>query len=199
MIHAGEARYPNLFSPESFAIWVDPSVAAMKRVKIVEAGETVDPDLDDTAKRVSDKYFIFECHLDSMFPDASIGYESVGLRAIDPYLMTPEGMKISPVQRIPASGAEEEQVEALKRFRRTTILVFPKQDILVHQPTIDASAPGVRLVLEGFNSSFYFEWPAAPGSSTGGWSPSDSEAIQAVKMGFKDLFTELRALSHMFD
>lgn len=198
-IHAGEARYPNLFSAESHAVWVGPEVAELKRMKALEMGEIITTDLDETARLVGEGYYVIECHMESLFPDASIAYDSVGLRAIDAYLQTPDGVRVSPIQRILGSHADEENVEALRRYRRTNILIFAKRDVMAQRAAIDAAVPRIRLVLEGFNSSFYFEWAAAPVEVDGrSWMPTASEAAESVKIGFTELFSKLRLLGQMF-
>lgn len=196
-IHAGSGRYPNLISPESFAVWVGPEIVALKRQKAEEDGEEIDAYLDAAAKHVGENYFVFECHIESVFPDASIAYDVVGLRAMDLYLLTPDGSRVSPIQRILGSHADEEQRMALKLFRRTNILVFPKHDILIGRPTVDHEATAVRLVVEGFNSDFYFEWRAEGGAATD--TISVSEAYQAAKIGFTELFSKLLTLTHILD
>lgn len=197
-IHTGSGRYPNLVSAASFALWVSPEVAALKRKEAVEAGEKIDASLDEAAKHVGENYFVFECHIESVFPDASIAYDVVGLRNMDLYLLTPDGLKVKPIQRILGSHADEEERMALKLFRRTNILVFPKQDILIGQPTISHEAPAVRLVMEGFNSDFYFEWPAVDGAAPATPSAA-SRAYSTAKVGFSELFSKLKTLSHIFD
>lgn len=199
-IHIGQGRYSNLYSVQSHAIWVGPDVAELKHQKAVEQGGTVEESLNATAKWVEENYIVIECHIESIFPDASVAYDVVGFRNVDVYLKTPSGLKIMPIQRILGTHADEEQRKALKLFRRTNIVVFPKRDIMVRTPNIDSDAPSVRLILEGFDAEFYFEWLALPpppepvSEEPRRWSPTKDEAIRAVKLGFSELFTRLRAL-----
>lgn len=200
-IHAGAGPYPNLFSPDSFAIWVGPEVAQLKRNKAIEEGEEIDPAIANSVSLIGENFFVFECHFESVFPDASIAYDAVGMRNMEMYLETPDGSKIRPIQRIIGSTAEEESREALRLYRRTNFIVFPKRDILVGAPTIEGKAPGVRLVIEGFNSSFFFEWPAAPEPLADApkrkWVPTPVETRSALKVGFSELYSRLRTLGRM--
>ena len=204
-IHFDGGRYPNLLSPESYAVWVDSGVAALK--KEAETSESMEPEVTDampadlatTAARIDANYFVFECHIESAFPDASIAYDMVGLRNTEIYLDTPEGIHVRPIQRILGTSATETQEGAIKRFGRTLILVFPKMDIVAQAPTVSAGAPAVRLVLENFNSSYHFEWPASPAVDTG--EPrrlTQEEVTKAVKMGYTALYSRLRELAQMF-
>ena len=194
-----DARYPNLFAPESYAVWVTSAVASMKRAADEQAGiADMAPGLADTAALTLENFYVFEVHLASVFPDASIAYDVVGLRNLDMFLATPDGRNVYPVQRIMDTQLNEVMVGALRKYERTNILVFPKRDLFVNQPVIGEGAPGVRLVVRGFNSTFYFEFPSAVAPVAEGGRFSDSEAVQAVKLGFNELFTRLRALeSHL--
>lgn len=209
-IHEGDSRYPNLFSDGSYAVWVGEDVAELKRQKELEGGATIDLSLERAAAIVGENYYVFECHFESAFPDSSIAFDIVGLRNLDLYLLTPDGLRVRPLQRLMDGHAEEDHRAALRVFRRINIVVFPKRDIISGAPTLSCDISSVRLVAEGFNSSFYFEWKAAPqilpaaeslsGEEESGlhWSPTVVEAYDSVKLGFTDLFTRLRALAeHM--
>ena len=202
-IHAGEGRYTNLFGPESFALWVSDDVAALKRRKAESEGEEIDTALANSVAAIGENFLVFECHLESIFPDASVAYDAVGLRNMDIYLLTPGGVRIRPIQRILSGAAEEEQRQALRLFRRTLIVVFPKSDLIGGSPSIADRAPAVRLMVEGFNSEFYFEWPAAPIRQTEPqrkrpWLPTAAESKDAVKLGFTELYTRLRSVGRLF-
>lgn len=194
-----EARYPNLFAPESYAVWVTSAVASMKRAADEQAGiADMPPGLAETAALTLDNFYVFEVHLTSIFPDASIAYDVVGLRNLDMFLATPDGRNVYPVQRIMDTQLDEEMVGALRKYERTNILVFPKRDLFINQPVIGEGAPGVRLVVQGFNSTFYFEFPSAIEPAPENTRFADSQAVQAVKLGFNELFTRLRALESHF-
>lgn len=207
-IHRGETRYANLYSPDSFALWVSSEVADLKREKSMSEGIELDPDLDRAARYITDQYLIFECHLKSAFPDASIAYDVVGLRNVVLYLETPDGRKIRPIQRIMDAHSEQDNEGALQVFERSNIVVFEKADIITGSPAIEGDATGVRLVAEGFNSFFYFEWIAMPPepqpeltepAPEERWSPTRTEAYRVAKVGFEELFTRLRRLGEYLE
>jgi hypothetical protein len=201
-IHHKEGEYPDLISPESFAVLVAPEVADVKRAEEEESGVTVDPFLSKAASYVTEHYFVFECHLVSMFRDTSIAYDTVGLRGIEAYIEAADGQRIAPIQRILGPSAGEEQVEALRKFSRTNILVFPKADSVLGRPTLAPGQTELRLILEGASSSFYFAWPAAPaaaGSGDDSKLPTAKEAAKMIKTGFSEIFSRLRVLAENFN
>jgi hypothetical protein len=201
-IHLEEGDYPDLFSAESTSVWVDGDVAEMKYENEAAKGEAPSARLVSQAQAISREYFVFECHIESMFRDTSIAYDVVGFRGIDLHLETPNGTKVKPIQTIIGTPVQEEQVGALKLFRRTNIVVFPRQDLWTGGDTVAAGSRSVRLVLSGHSCVFYFEWPElAPATmdSEWSWKPSENETYQALKVSFSELYGRLRRLAHTFD
>ena len=200
LIHLDEGRYPNLYSPGSYALWVDEGVARAKLLKDQEAGLALSEGLAEDADFILDNYIVFECRLESLFPDASIAYDVIGLRNIDVYLVTPSGMRVRSIQTILGTHADETPQGALKQFGRTNLLVFPKEDILTGEPTILDDAQGIRLIIDGFNSAFYFEWSKAPLVDAEG-EPiviPPPEPSLAGRLGFSSFYSKLRVLAHKF-
>ncbi len=195
-IHAGSG-YADLFSPESYAVWVGPDVAAMKQAAAAKAGESVLDSQAIAARQVTDAYHVFECHLASVFGDMSIAYDAVGLRNVRAYLTTPGGSRTEPVQVSIDENLLESPEGALKRYGRTCLLAFPKGDPVIG-PAIASDAPAVRLVLEGYGSTAYFEWPATPAPREG-WIPTAEEYLKAVHLGFKDFSKRTAKFMHNFD
>ncbi|MBI5095930.1 MAG: hypothetical protein HZB26_26285 [Candidatus Hydrogenedentes bacterium] len=196
-----QGRYADLYSPNSFALWIGPEVLQFKQEMAKEAGETADPKMDADAQRIAQDFLVLECHIESAFSDSSIAYDVVGFRGMDDvYLLLPGGKKVHPQQTVIGPRAEEEGKGALKVFRRTNLLVFPRHDLWSGGATLDPTAPSVKLVLEGYASHFYFEWPAAPGSPVAQkWSPAAEDAKRAVIMGYTQFMSSVRRLAHMFD
>ena len=193
-IHFAEGANRGLFSPDSYAVWVGPEVMALKR----EQQKAVDPDFDAAAQDIGENYLIFECHIASLFGDMSIAYDVVGFRGIDVYLLEPDGSEVRPMQIVIDTSATEEQREALRLFGRTNVLIFPQRNVFLNTPTISEDAAAVKLVLEGYNSKFYFEWPALSSGEPSKFYRSQSEAMQAVRMGFNDLVRRIQRLSQRF-
>jgi len=198
-LHAGEARYPNLFAPDSFAVWVGSEVSDMKRSQADDSGAPVDPGLDKDAAWINSRYIVIECHVQSAFSDSSIAYDASGFRGIDVYILTPEGQRIRPVQTVVASPVHEEQMGTLKKYERTNLLVFARRDFWVGRPRITESAPSVKLVLEGYNSQFYFEWPSIAGLEGPPPGVSAEDVARIAKTSFVDLYGRIRQLAHIFD
>ncbi len=200
LIHLDEGRYPNLFSPGSYALWVDEGVARAKLLKDQQAGLVSSEGLAEDADFILDNYIVFECRLESLFPDASIAYDVIGLRNMDAYLVTPDGMRVRAIQTILGTHADEIPQGALKHFGRTNVIVFPKEDVLTGEQTILDDAPGVRLIIDGFNSAFYFEWSKAPLVDADGQPivVPPPEPSLAGRLGFSSFYSKLRVLAHQF-
>lgn len=197
-IQTAEGRYADMFGSGSRAIWIDSAVADLKRQNSA-APSVVEPGIDDDAKAVTAAYIVIECQLESQFGDMSVAYDLVRLRGIDVYLETPAGLRIRPIQMRPYGQLKEEPVNALKRFSRTTVLIFPRQDLGAGMPVLGGDVPVVRLVLDGHDSRYFFEWPGIPPEQTGPRMPTPDEAKYMVQLGYYELFTELRRLAHVFD
>lgn len=196
-----QGRYADLYSPNSFALWIGSEVLQFKQDMAKEAGETPDPKMDSDAQRIAQDFLVLECHIESAFPDSSIAYDVVGFRGMDDvYLLLPGGRKVKPEQTVIGPRAEEEAKGALKVFRRTNLLVFPRHDLWSGGATLDPTAPSVKLVLDGYASHFYFEWPSVPGNvPPQKWSPAVEEAKKAVIMGYKQFMDSVRRLAHLVD
>ncbi len=166
-------------------------VAVAKLQRDQQAGVTISPMLAADAEFIAENYYVIELHLESLFPDASIAYDVVGLRNMEVYLSLPDGGRSMPIQRILGTQAREQQQGALKQFGRTNIVVFPKQEVLLGQATVPADAEAVRLVIQGFNTTFSFAWAAAT-------EPRAVSIQQAGPMTFTGLYEKLRDLAHKF-
>ena len=197
-VQTGQGRYPDLFGGGCRAIWIDSAIAAMKR-NVAPPPPLPEPGIDEDAKKVTDAYIVIECQLETQFGDMSVAYDAIRLRGIDVYLETSNGIKVRPIQVRPYGSVQEEPVQALKRFSRTTVMVFPRQDLGAGLPVIGADAPAVRLVLDGHDSKYFFEWPGTPAEQTGPRMPTAEEAKYIAQLGYYVLFTDIRRLAHVFD
>lgn len=177
IVQSGTGRYPNLFTGASYAVWggeVDPPPVpvgmpapekATGDTKSVEAKmdtqlDSVPPIPEAQAARASG--LTIECHLESEFPDRSIAYDAVGLRGMTILLKLPDGREIQPAQKTLGSDLSEIPVGALRRYGRKLTLYFSDSQFMVDNPAVNSKAPGVRLVVSGAESEFYFEWAPTP-------------------------------------
>lgn len=197
-LHVDKASYNSLFSARSYALWVGPEVTRQRRDEALNTGETVLAEADAAAPEIDENFLVLECHIESVFEDMSIGYDVVGFRGIQVYLEAPDGSKIPPAQVIMGSQLEEKPQGALKIFRRTNLVVFPRKTLNLTASLSREKKPAARLVLEGYNSKFYFEWRSdVPGQES---SPLISpEFRQAAKMRYTEYYTKMRELGHRFD
>jgi len=197
-IHVESGAYGNLYAPDSYAIWANPEVAALKKAQAVEAGETVDPKLETLSQAFNDNFLAIECHLSSAFADMSIGYDAVGLRGADVYLLTADGQAVRPVQTVMAGPVRETPQGAIRKFERVNLVVFPRKDVATGVPTVDSGSPAARLVIEAVQTKFYFEWaslraPRRPAA------PTMEDRLRAVKLGFNEFYRKLLEGAHIFD
>jgi len=213
----GEGHYPTLFAPASRAVWTEPGASppaptsatqqpasAQATIKLDEndpaqlTGVVAAP-VDDRVRMMAANFRVIECYLESAFADSSIAYDAVGLRNVQAYLELPDGQRIDPAQKIMDSNLLETPVGALRRYQRKNILVFPATPITVATPVPGTPSPGVRLVLEGHGSKFYFEWPAALPSAIGALPISKQEWVQDTKGAYHTVRQKQRAILHKFD
>jgi hypothetical protein len=190
--------HADLFSPESYAVWVGPDVMRLKQASDGQAGIAPDPRLEAAAEAVSQQYVVIECHLESVFADTAVAYKVVEFGQVQPYLETPDGRKIYPLQKIIGSPVHEEQRGTLKLFRRTNLLLFPRRDLWQGNRTLKGEYPSVRLVLEGYNARFHFEWADAAYADPGAV-PVVVDDLRPVKTGFQELMTALQRAARVFD
>ncbi|MCP4645133.1 MAG: hypothetical protein GY851_32125 [bacterium] len=198
-IHRVEGRNADLYGNHSYAVWVGPEVVAFKREVAIEQGKGIDPRAELDAVAISEDYIVIECHIESAFADTSIAYDAVAFRNVDVYLETPGGERRRPVQIIVGTPVEEEPVGALMRYRRTNLAVFPRRDLWVGRKTVDRKDPYARLVLEGFDGKFQFEWPGAPIEQPYSWVPTEEESKHLAVMGIKEFATRVHRLAHRLD
>lgn len=196
-LHFERGTYPDLFASSSYAMWVDERVTALRRGAAAKEGEAVDSETVVESAYIAGNYVVLECHMDSVFPDMSIAYDVVGGRGVSMYLMTPQGRRAPPMQTLIGTDAREEQREALKLFGRTNLLIFPKRDLWLREHLVDPDAAVVRLVLEGYDSTFYFEWAGASADAV--WQPTGLELDEILKTGYHEFHKRVRRLVHMFD
>jgi len=194
-----EGRYPTLFGPGSYCLWVGPEINAQRRAQTEQAGEAIAPESDRAAQLASEHLLVLECRVESAFADMSIAYDVVGFRGVNVYLLTPQGKKIPPAQVIVGEQLEEERQGALRKFGRTNLLLFPRNQIDLTVPGGAASASTARMVLEGQDSTFYFEWYPQLPEEIGKAPLFQREGFKNFKMGYNEFFRKLNAFTHNFD
>lgn len=173
-----EGAYPALLGGSSKALWLSPDIAP----------NAAAPGL-----------LTIEITLESAFSDVSIAYDTVGLRGVDVYLLTPGGEKVHPAQSVVGGDLQEEAQGALKRFRRTDQLLFPPAALQVAVPRTPDEDTAMRLVLEGHETVFYFEWiPRLPEVNV---PPklSERDEVKAVRDKSKEAHKRFLKWSHKFD
>ena len=194
-----EGRHESMYTPTSSAVWVNDSVAQLKRKKDTDAGLVITPALDQNAMLISESFVVIECTLESQFSDMTVAYDAVGLRNAQVYLLLPDGAKVTAIQRIPRVPVEEEQAGALKRFRRTNILIFPKRDFTDRNALISADLEAAKLVIDRLGTKFYFEWDSALPNADGQRKTTVGDVVKAVRTGFTEFYGAVQPVLHTFD
>jgi len=198
MMKYGVGNYINLFSTESYAVWVDQEIMDLKRQESIAAGEQPPSRLQDDAATISEDFIILECYVASEFNDMSIAYDVVRNRGVDIYLLAPDGTKVAPLQMQTLGAIEEETVGALRRFGATHVAIFPRENLWVGAPTVPPGAARVRLVFETHNSAFYFDWPGGLSEEVRKTPLSTADRARAVRTGFGELYGNIRRIAHIF-
>lgn len=185
-LQMGDGQYPTLFSATSTAIWVQPVMGP-----VASDGEEATQSTD-TVSAMTQHFHVFECSLESMFADRSIAYDAVGLRGVQIHLETPDGKRFPPTQTMMGRDLAESAQGALKIYGRTVLLAFAKDAVpLTGQGT-------VRLVLEGHNTTFYFEWLPQP-QMVSIKQEKRQERVSKVKQGVNRGLEKGKNVSHRFD
>ncbi len=187
--------YSDLYTSESHALWVSREVAAVKWQQAVDAGDEPDAELQSDAVSISDGYILIECSLESVFGDMSVAYDAVGLRGVAIYLEMPNGNRVTPLQRVFHGTLQEEPHGALKRFRRTVFLAFPKRDLWMQRPVFEKEMQSVKLTLESVHGKFAYSWTAAPIDTIPPVTGAERKAAAIV--GFEQLYEKMRTLARI--
>lgn len=140
------------------------------------------------------------CYLESAFSDMSIAYDAVSLRGIQFHLEYPDGTQVLPVQKTLDSELSEEPMGALRRYGRKLTLHFPGRQILVDNPAVVSNPKGVRLVLNGHGSEFFFEWRPRPDTrATAKPARWDEDALRMTRAFAQDATARIKRIAHEFD
>lgn len=128
-------RYPQIFTPESFAEWFISPSNGMVVIKVT---------------------------LESNFPDMSIAYDSVRLRNFDIHLLLNENTQFQPVQITINKELDETQEGTIRRLKRDIELLFPilASQIMVPKEGLDNLS--VNLLIRGYETTFCFSWKPKP-------------------------------------
>jgi len=153
------SRYNDLLSPDSYAIWLTDEVAEIKLESEIADGATQAKmeELANIAKQLNEKFLIFEVHVVSAFPDASIAYDVTSFRHAGVCLVDEGGSKYAPLQVV-IGPLEREARGALKKFRRINLVVFPRHDLFIGEPVVDSRTPGFSLVISAYKTDCLFSW-----------------------------------------
>lgn len=198
-LRAAEGPYPNLYSGDSYALWVGPEMTAQRREDSTQAGEMVAPEADSLAPIIEERYIVIECHLISLFGDMSIGYDAVGLRNVEVYFEGSDGRRVTPVQVISTGKLDESMQGAIRVFRRSCLIVFPREALTVTVPVPPGTLPTSRLVLATLDTQFYFDWQPILNPDDIGLPLRDRAWVQASKLGYNQFYTGLKGFLHNLD
>jgi hypothetical protein len=220
-LNLGEGAYPTLFAPGSYARWLGAESLVMESAPAVSPPPDTGPPLtlvfeDEEAELAAAPpidmpepaapslgivpgLLTIECRLVSMFADMSIAYDVVGLRGLHVYLLMPDGRKMTPAQVLTGGELHETQHGALKEFARTNTLVFAVNPTQLAWPVSGGLGPSLRLVLEGYDSLFYFEWQSRPPAEPPRIPIRQREGYKRTQQGYQNTKTRSLEFLHTFD
>ena len=208
VIQSSEGRYPNLFTTASYAVWGPERMASVPLSIPANDRDPADASMNSTLDSIPVPADIeaaraggitVECHLESEFPDRSIAYDAVGLRGMTIYLELPDGAQFQPTQKTLDANLVEVPVGALRRYGRKLTLFFSDSQFMVENPAVNPKATGVRLVVNGVESKFYFEWPATPDFLNVSEPRLDQRAAASAKKNFRTTREAISRTSHTLD
>jgi len=181
-------NYPLLFSGGSQARWFRNEG---------EADINLPPEVPPG---LAGRFHVIQLTLESTFADMSIAYDAVGLRGMQVYLMTRSGARIRPAQIIMSPNLSEEPQGALRVFRRSNYLIFPRDAVLVEAP-VGSPEQGVDIQLRVEGVSTVFAAQFAGRMPTLEYEPtfSNREGVQRLRSGTSATGERLRSWSHTFD
>ena len=186
-LQLADGRYPTLFSGASNAAWLRADMPLP------------DAEAEEAAALFGDQFLVFRVELESVFADMSIAYDAVGLRGIHVYALTALDEKVHPAQTIIGSELHEEQRGALRVFRRVSYLLFPKSAARLHVPWTGTPLSVTRLVLEGYDTTFYFEWRPETPDRLPHAPLSELPAVRSGKESIRDAGQKTRGFLRRFD
>ncbi len=195
-------RYPNLYASESRAQWLSPDVLQGADTEYKDLLTPLhDPDdiSGEPLPYFGPEFIVIQCRLVSLFSDMSIGYDVVGLRGIQTRMLMPDGRMVAPVHTIIGSKLGEEPAGALLKFSRINYLVFPRGALYLAAPPVGSAGPPIRLLLEGYDSTFYFEWQPTLPEILPDPRFSQQESVQQVRHNYRQAKGKLMEWSHTFD
>jgi len=216
-VRASEGRYPNLFTGASHAVWENAqqdaammskeTASAEARMEAKDDGGADAAAAEERARKDAQMRraaptgpIEITCYLESQFPDMSVAYDVVGLRGLQFHLELPDGREVLPIQKSLDPKLSETPVGALRRYGRNVRLYFPGQVIMVDNPAVSGVGKGVRLVLEGHESQFYFEWPARPDATASAKKPLPTKEVLAFsRRAYQGVASRAKRISHEFD
>jgi hypothetical protein len=191
-LHLASGAYPNLFAGDSHAIWVGPEIISQRQAEPGSAEAA-------SAVMLNENFLVIEVRLESVFADMSIAYDVVGLRGLYVYLLTPDGRKVSPAQIEIGSDLEEKAQGTLRVFARNNRLIFNRNELQLAVPAYGAPPGTVRLMMEGYNSVFYFEWAPVLPTEIGLPPIKDRKSVKKAQEKKRDIHENLRDWMHTFD
>lgn len=187
-LHLDKGRYPDLFASTSYACWAG-----------ADANAPASEQAESMAGTLGGRFAVVECRVESAFSDMDKAYEVVGLRGIDAYLLTESGRKIRPSKIVHGQALDETPVGALRHFGRTNLLIFPLDGIQTVVSGVEPKPPVLRLVLEGYDSSFYFVWTSFVPAPAPERYPELKSRLRTTQRNLQTASRRFIEVSHRFD
>lgn len=159
-----DSRYPNLYEPDSFAVFLSPETLFARLGVEAEAYHYPPDEVDEERRRIADlstRFYICELHLMSAFADAAVARDAVVLHEVTVTLENDEG------RRSAAVGAQVGVLDGIEVgdtqvVRCTNIVLFPRGDLTGDAPLLAPTTQRLKVVLTAYESAFEAVWQVTP-------------------------------------
>lgn len=158
------ARHPDLFSAESFAVFLNQGLLLARLEADARAYRYPKDQVAAERRRITKlagEFVICELHLVSKFGDLGMANDAVSLRNVRATLSDDTGRTTAPAA-IQSGGSEEIQYPDSTTVMRIMLVFFPRVLFPDEPPLIQSTTQRLRLFLTGEGSTFAAEWALNP-------------------------------------
>ncbi len=159
-LHFHSGRFPNLFAGDSQAYWLDALTDDNATGHDILLEMLDSDELARQQKALHRDALLIVCRFVSRFTDPSISYDAVRLRGVQTQLLLPDGHSVAPLHTRVAGETAGDMHSESPGFYQTHYLAFPRS-VLDHLAAIHPAETKVRLMLKGYDTTYYFAWEIA--------------------------------------
>lgn len=164
LVAQADSRYPNLFTPESFAVLLNADILLDRLETDATAYKYPPEQVAFERQRIQSllaQFLICEVHLLSDFPDVGIAHDAVALRNMEATLANDSGRSVASAAVQLGSSREIDYVDRF-RVMRTNIVLFPKAVTPGGPELLQPTTQRLRLTLRSDSTEFAAWWDVTP-------------------------------------